>query len=570
MSKATLAFSALYVLSIMLAGLVYTEFASIIIFFSLGTAAGVFLLAGNVVIYGASIMASLIARDFGLGRRSCWALAVVGICLTAFGPGLWSSVTTEFTINSLTYGDVAKTTRKNPRHIELVWPRFSPWSNIGNVRSAPCERICQTLLTTSQVDSVTVKTFKQGAESVAVIKYTLEERDFCPPHEFDRKKILPHTVWLDRRGTCLIPQFDVEVPSDTIRVSVLTTDASHSYIPELTPENRMFVRRIEILDRTKPEYAQLRFRDTEVKTSVMKLPFHAVLSSRRFRVSFALPRLAKSTTPVSPDDVLREQLGYKLEVPVIDMDSILETEIALLLDQPRDMPFSSIQAMIVNDYLGTLDGQSEPTEAQIALVGRIIADKRIVNTANAASLMEKRPEFTARLVPEIIQRILHDMQWHGRRDSSAFARSLAQLEPRIIQPHASQLNRIIQEDKRRILPELLTIGGQLKRYPVPALRKGLAVDNEQSEWVALMGICDADMKWKSELLPLLEEYMNDRSWNERNAKRMVPGILALRRFGSNEVAKKLVSALETNSAARFETELGEFRRKHENRACSES
>lgn len=475
-----------------------------------------------------------------LSGRWSFSSALAAICLTAlaFGPGLLASkIASRDAAPILAQDIVARFDGSPPREIEFERPSRNQGGPDDPLRTADCDALCQTLLLTREADSVRITPVPRARRPLHVV-YSYQQRADCPRAFADAATALPATKMALSRGECIVPAINGPwIPS----VKIVTSESSKGWASSAALLHTAGdMTRFDVFTSETGQW-RLLSRTTELRTKVLRMPL--LLG---FPNSYGLdlkPGWERTQVVFNTSDttrVARAVLGYRASpAPTPPPESQLDT-IARILKRPGTEPIGPELMAPINDYLTEMRKQATLSPADIDLLERLVADRRISDHLRVFLVVQRHPHAGAGMIPSILDRLEIPIDQAKGHNHSHLAGMLALAPIEYLRPQAKRILAVAETSDQWHMSPLLTVVGRFDIDPTALLRRRLASDSNTVREAAAMGVCLASDPWATTLVPNLR------------------GILELyrgRRYGGN---KDIVLALRILNHRGYEAEIDPF------------
>ena len=532
----------------------------LVFFFGVGLLLLPIAFAPAAFLYATALLPALIAYGYRRSARLVLVIAVVPVVLVAFGPPAFERLSAAIAFRSLHAADFEKPASAAPRSIEIV-RRVSPLARPDvELLYAPCLATCQKLLLNGEAERVVETAVDPSGSVLHHIGYTMAQRPACPPAFANAADALPETVSAAAQGTCIVPAI-----GDVAPVAVTVSDIAR------TPREPGFdgptgafgvtvrgVRRLEIVERTEAAPVTL-VHDTEVTVSVLAMPL--LLLPKGGGTTF--PRASRwwqvplVDHPIDLDETLRRVLGYKIAPITAFKPEDSRTLLRLLLDRPGDQPVDDTGQRALRDVMESLYRAKGLSDADVKLIGAVIGDRRFSDVAMVTPTLAKFPELTRRFLPQLVAR-LETPQAPRSDDHRMLAGAVMRLPPADLKPYVARLLALADGGAWWASP-IVTRAGELAADPVPLLARSLAAKDFSFRDAAVTGICRLDPAIAAPLVEPLAQYLAARQFKDAAPHDVVAGIVALRRFGRDADANRLIAGLTEKQAQSLDRSLKALR-----------
>ncbi len=261
--------------------------------------------------------------------------------------------------------------------------------------------------------------------------------------------------------------------------------------------------------------------------------------------------------PIDLDETLRRVLGYRIAPITGFKTEDSRTLLSTLLDRPGDQPVDDTGQRALRDVMESLYGEKRLSEDDARLIGTIIGDRRIGDLAMVTPMLAKFPDLTRRFLPQIVAR-LETPQAPRSDDHRTLASAVMRLPTADLKPYAGRLLALADGGAWWASP-IVTRAGELAADPVPLLARSLAARDFFFRDAAVTGICRLDPAMAVPLVEPLAQYLAARQFKDVTPHDVVAGIVALRRFGRDAEATRLIAGLTEKQAQSLDRSLKTLR-----------
>ncbi len=509
-------------------------------------------------VYATALLPALFAYGFHLRARWVLVVAVVPVVLVALGPSALGRFVATVETMTLRGADFSKTRPHAPRSIELA--RRAPFYGGPDsaLRDAPCFATCQKLLLNGEADRVVETAMSVGGSVVHRIGYTVERRPACPPAFADAKDALPETTAAAAHGTCIVPAVgdDGPVAVTVVDFTRYPHEAGFDGPPPLPGVTPASIRRLEIIDRTKATPAVVQH-TTETRIRILAMPLLMLPESTGAFPEMAL-RWRRQTVvdnPIDFDDALRHAFSYRIAAITAFASEDSQSLLRLLLDRPGDQPIGADGQAALSDVMKSLAQREVLSEADVKLVGDVIADQRIDNVYAVGDVLSHHPELTPRVLAQIVARLEMPNTEYFNNSYSRLASEAMRLPAADLEPFAARLSALADSGAGWTWA-IVARAGDITADPVPLLTRSLASKYAAFRRAAVTGICRLDPVQAAPLIEPLTQYLTDLDFKGWPPSDFVTGIIALRRFGHGDAADRLIAGLNEQQVKELDRDLG--------------
>ncbi len=475
--------------------------------------------------YMTALIPAAVAAFKGASPRIVAAWAVFGVAFLAVGLPLLSQL--------IATAGLAAASRTNIDHGKLPRPKVIEF--VMNLRAggsgmyvAPCDALCQALLTENAVERVVVTAILRDGklrEPTDRVGYRVVHMTGpCPATFGTPDLVVPDTLAAAAEGRCLIADI-----GDTTRGDV-------------TVSNRFFAEGPKrVLEISSPSKGVVR-RVTAPRFYVLEMPFHLASARGCNRLIVCLaPAAHKVGGPDTAGEVARV-LGLAVDRAAVEerplarraaLEFVLAHPGSASIVKDWGRPFQ-------NTFFSMSIHKTDPLTAEdIRFVHAVLRDTEFTNVSSVGSLFFNRRDLSvAEFAPDILRRL----ETKGQTDKSnaALARTLMRLGNDELNPYADRLLAIA----RQAAPwskDIVSRLGQLGTDPTPVLGQLLTTPLADA---AIGATCTADARWGRAMMPALKAYFATYTYGGPPARLpngLVNGIIALRRFGEAVYADDMLA-----------------------------
>lgn len=479
-------------------------------------------------------------------------LALAALCLSAvaFGPGLLANMIAPRDAAPILAQDiVARFGGPPPREIEFERPSRYQGGSDEPLQRADCDALCQTLLLTREVDSVRVTGIRYDRRPLHVV-YSYQQRADCPRAFADAATALPATKMALSRGECIVPT--INGPS-TPNVKIVTSESGKGWASSSTLLHTAGdMTRFEVFVSEAGQW-HLLSKTTELRTKVLRMPL--LLG---FPNSYGLelkPGWERAPVVFNKSDttsVARASLGYRASpAPTPPPETPLDT-IARILERPGTEPIGPELMAPINDYLTAMQKQATLSPADINLLERLVADRRITDHLRVSLVVQRHPQAGAGMVSSILDRLEIPIGEATGHNHNRLAWILVRVPIENLRPHAERILAAAEKSDQWHMSPLLIVVGRFDIDPTNLLRRGLAAASNTVREAAAAGVCLAADPWAAALTPdlrgILEFYRGRRHGGNKD---LVLALRILHRSGYESEIEPFLSSLPEHDAGRL-------------------
>lgn len=478
------------------------------IFVVTGPVALPLLFVPTVAVYLTVLWPAVLVWSMGL-RVTAAGLAVVTLAIAAVGPGLLARRLAERDAKLVLATDINGRLSSPPRAIEFEVPPTPFADRFKPLRNAPCDEACQILLLGREVDAVRVRgVWPKTRHSLSPVVYTYQERPSCPKAFDEGKTALPVTQIAASQGRCIVPIVDGEWAPGIKFIVSKESEGWTSSEPLLHTAGDLT--RYELWTAEGQDW-RIVSRTTELRTKVLSIPLlfsywqNLQLGGERRKLVFGATNAA---------EVLRAAAGYRLTMPDPGPAEPIQQTIDRILSSGGDEPLGPELMAVIDQHLDTLRSKRELPPDDIALLHRLLSNKRVVELFHYYQVIQRRPGLAAPLIGEMLNRL--EKPDDGKGFNHSFLTWMVVRAPiESVKPHGARVVRIAEKSDRWEFAPLLRVVGRLDVDGSDLLARRLKAPSHEVREAAAVGVCAADQPWAVDLLPavegILEYYRQKRS-----------------------------------------------------------
>jgi hypothetical protein len=528
--------------------------AVILLLFSFGLAAPL-LLIPTVWVYLTVLWPAVFARSAGLPRVVCVALGVACVGALAVVPPLLAPRVARLDGASILADDVAGKLPTPPKAIEFE--KTGPFYGGPNdpLRDAACDKVCQTLLLSREVDSVRVHAVLGGdtsRTSVAIV-YSYQERPSCPKAFADADAALPATQAAATRGRCIVPNVGGAWSAGVKFGTREDRNGWRSSQPFLHRTDGLTRYALHVVD---AGTSRLVARATELRTRALTTPLYVGYADSygmELRPGWGREKLTLNAS--DPVHVLRAFTGLRIEMPSEEPPEPALQMVERILSSGGDEPLGPELMAVINKHLDTLRGRPL-TRDDVALLERLVANKRVTDHFRLYTVLERHPEAAAGMIGDILDRLAKPVPESAGHNHSHLAWVLARAPIESLKPHAARILATAETSSEWHLSPLLRVAGRLDVDATDLLARRMAAKSSTVRGAAVYGACTADERWASKLLPAVEGILGQyrgRSYGGNDD--LVVALRTLMLKGRDETVSTFLQAIPEADAKRIQNSL---------------
>jgi hypothetical protein len=236
-------------------------------------------------------------------------------------------------------------------------------------------------------------------------------------------------------------------------------------------------------------------------------------------------------------------------------------ELVSVLDLKQAEPFNAQQAQPINDWVMQARNITQWTPEGLALLRRIVRDRRLKSPSFFDQIFERHADVTAALLPDVLDMTQQDGAGSQLTPARQAVYTFPRLDPALLKPHAGQIIGLLARDKNT-REALLPVVGRLGVDPLPYLLP-FEDDWKSSAFAArVRGACYAEPQWAPELIAALRRFADAAAQQgPKELQKIMPALQALAHLGDGDyVDQYLAKADEQRFRRRIHNELADKRR----------
>ncbi len=539
----------------------------IVLLFTFGLAFPLALLPAVAVYLTALWPAVLVWRD---GHRALAAMiAAAALAITAIAPGLLAAVLAKSEAAAILAGDVEGRLPSAPRAIEIETAASFSGGSDEPLRKAPCNETCQTLLLGRDVDAVRIRTVTGGRRAkVQTIVYSYEERPACPKAFADAKTALPATQVAAAHGRCLVPTINGDWTPVVRLVIAKQRKGWKSRAPLLYTDGDRTRYELQVAEGASWRVVS---RATELRTKALMIPLVLGFPNSyglELRSGWERTTLVFGATDAAA--ILRASAGYRVALPEPPPPEPIHKTIDRILSAGGDEPLGPELMAVINHHLDTLRGQQRELSPQdVALLQRLLANKRVVDHFHVSEALRRHPEVAAPVIGDILDRLEKPVSEAHGHNHSHLAWIVARAPIESVRPYGQRILKIADMSDQWHLAPLLRIAGRLDVDGSDLLRRRLKAASRSVREAAVVGVCAADQPWATALAPAVEgilDYYRGKRWGGNGD--LIVALKIMKRNERDAEVEAFLRTLPENDARRIKARLARRPRTDAGPDCS--
>ena len=487
---------------------------------------GAALLVPSLWLYTTALIPAYALWCAGATKLVAVPIGIVSVALLVVVPGQIARPALQKMIADYTATDFRGDLPMRPASIEFVRRSTSYSSADDNpLKHAVCDEVCQRLLLTRQVQSVTTRAIVAKARSV-VVTYTIVEQQRCPVAFAESRYVLPSTIRANIAGVCIVPKIGIALASG---LSIRVEELKRNTIPAFSLVSIERARRVTVAMTRDGRQVPLR-QMTEVSVGAAATPFMittyagllttvkgvAIAKTRTTTNRYDLlafmsdelglavvPDNARGRFDRSPADIIR-----KAESP-LDVDQEM---VRAILAKPGSEPFGPEVVDAIGRWAWKYPtDKAGPAETAKPLLAEILLDPRISPPNDVISVVFRN---NRKLIPMFAEQMLARLTWPEAKSAGNGDRNFAMLISH--QPdeqlalHRDLILNALRAGLSQNRSPLLIAAGRLGLEGLPFLLQGLDSHDDQIFRDAIRASCGAMPVLAPGLSPVLEALLSDK------------------------------------------------------------
>ena len=509
---------------------------------------GLGMLIPSIWLYVTAIMPGLLLHRSGVHWSLAALVSVTAAAALAIIPARIAAPRAEQTLLELTSEDFHKPLPRRPERIELIRDEVAFVRNGDDpVEHAACDEICQHLLLTRQVTTVTVVAHALYSKPPIVVSYSLAAMARCPT-VFDSSDVhvLRSTTKAKIAGLCIIPARGIGM---TDGISISERELASRSVPTFSLTTVKLARRLEVSERRQGEDIPL-LRTTEVKIGSASAPF-MIFPYAGLLTSVSGTGIAKSdrTVNAQPLLALMDQLGFSLvpdgkrrdNIPVWAMISHADgplqpdrTMVLSILARPGADRFDPDLQDAVNQWTERFwSGEVAPDDEDRSVLAAVTLNRRISRIGGSNVLWRGRPDMVALLAEPILTRLAWPVSDPYYDQDRQLAHLVRRQDKAFLSAHAAALLAIVRDRLSPNTSPLLVAAVGLGADAMPAVLAGLGSPDITIRIDAINAACRASAD-AATILPIIRTMLLKQGPENSNL------IVALAVLGGIEAAERQI------------------------------
>lgn len=500
----------------------------------------------SIWLYVTAIMPGLLLYRIGVHWSLAALISVTTAAALAITPAVIAAPQAKRTLFELTANDFHKPLPRRPERIELIRDQVA-FVNDGDdpVKHAACDEICQHLLLTRQVTTITVIAHALFGEPPIVVSYSLAAMARCPAaFDSQNNNVLPSTTKARIAGLCIVPARGIGMPDG---ISISERELASRSIPTFSLTTVELARRVEVSQRRQGEDIPL-LRTTEVKIGSASAPF-MIFTYAGLLTSVSGTGVAKDYRAVNTQPLLAlmDQLGFSLvpdgkrrdNMPVQAMISLADeplhpdrtTVLAILARPGADRFDRDLQDAVYHWTEGFWSGKVDPDEEDRSVLSAVTLDRRMSRIGGLNVLWRGRPDMVALLAEPILTRLAWPVSDPYYDQDRQLAQLVQSQDRTFLSAHSAALLTIVRDRLSRNTSPLLVAVVGLGADAMPAVLAGLGSADMTIRIDAIDAACRASAD-AATILPVIRTMLFEQGPDNTNL------IIALAALGGIEAAER--------------------------------
>jgi hypothetical protein len=483
---------------------------------------GVGVLIPSIWLYVTAMMPGLLLYRRGVHWSLAALISIGAAAALAIIPAWIAAPRAERALLELTSGDFRKPVPRRPEQIELVRDQVS-FARKGDdpIEHAACDEICQHLLLTRQVTTVTVIAHALYGKPEIVVSYSLATMARCPT-AFDSRhtRVLRSTTKAKIAGLCITPSRGVSMSRG---VSISQEELANRPVPTFSLTTVKRARRVKVSERRQGEDVPL-LRATEVEIGSATRPF-LIFPYAGLLTSVSGTGISKDDRAVNQQPLLAlmDELGFSLvpqgkrrpDMPVQAMiffaDRPLQPDrnmVLSILAQPGADRFDHDLEAAVNQWAERFwSGEVEPDYGDRSALSAVTLDRRMSRIGGLNALWRGRPDLVELLAEPILTRLAWPVSAPNYDQDRQLAMLVGRQDGTFLAAHSAALLAIVQDHLSRNTSPLLIAAAKLGAEGLPAVLAGMGSADMTVRIDAIDAACRAPTDIAPQILPAIRNML---------------------------------------------------------------
>ncbi len=508
---------------------------------------GVGVLIPSIWLYLTAMMPGLLLYRCGLHWSLATLISIGAAVALAIIPAKIAAPGAKQALIELTSGDFRKPLPRRPEQIELVRDHVA-FVREGDdpVEHAACDEICQHLLLTRQVTTVTVVAHALYGKPPIVVSYSLATMARCPTAFGDRHtRVLPSTTKARVAGLCITPSRGVGMNRG---FSISQKELAYRSVPTFSLTTVKRARRVEVSERRQGADVPL-LRTTEVEVASATAPF-LIFPYAGLLTSVRGTGVAKDDRAVNQQPLLAlmDELGFSLvpqgkqrpdlpvETAIFFADGPLQPDRGMVLSilaQPGADRFDHDLEAVVTQWAERFwSGEIGLDDTDRSALSAVTLDRRISRIGGVNVLWRGRPDLVTLLAEPILTRLAWPVSAPNYDHDRQLAVLVARQDEAFMTSHSAALLAIVRDHLSRNTSPLLAAAVRLGIEGTPAVLAGMVSDDNIVRIDAISAACRSTVKAAPEILPVVRTMLSGQSQEDGYL------IVALAALGGMEAAER--------------------------------
>jgi len=487
---------------------------------------GLGVLIPSIWLYATAMMPGLLLYRRGVHWAPAALVSIGAAAALTTIPAKIAAPRAEQALLELTSGDFRKPLPHRPEQIELVRDQVA-FVRKGDdpVEHAACDEICQHLLLTRQVTTVTVIARALYGEAPIVVSYSLTTMARCPAaFDIRHTRVLRSTTKARIAGLCITPSRGVGMSNG---VSISQQELAYRSIPTFSLTTVKQARRVEISERRQGKDVPL-LRVTNVEIASATAPF-LIFPYAGLLTSVSGVGIQKGGRTVNPQPLLAamDKLGFSLVPPekrrpgmpvqaaIFSADGPLLPDrdmVLSILAQPGADRFDYDLEAAVNQWTERFwSGEGELDDADRSALSAVTLDRRMSRIGGLNVLWRGRPDLVRLLAEPILARLAWPVSAPNYDQDRQLAMLVARQDEAFLTAHSPELLAIVQDQLSRNTSPLLAAVVRLGAEGTPAVLAGMVSDDNLVRIDAIDAACRAPVDAAPRILPTIRTMLSGQS-----------------------------------------------------------
>ncbi len=239
------------------------------------------------------------------------------------------------------------------------------------------------------------------------------------------------------------------------------------------------------------------------------------------------------------------------------IDEAMTREVVSALDLKQTTPFNAQQAAPIFNWIMHARNIEQWTPAPMALLRRIVNDRRLRAPTVFDQIFERHPEVTRALLPDILGLIEQEGLGPDYTPARQAAYTFPRLDPALLKPHAAQIIALLGRDQAThdiLLPAVGRLGVDPRPYLLPF--EDDATNSQFNFQPRARAACYAEKQWASVLIDPLRRAIEAAPRKSRLRRDIWGALLgALAHLGNSEFVDQWLAQRDDAESKRLRNEI---------------